>query len=59
MNSDVPIDATGFPPYFEHVLLRRKGVKEASTEKDYTPRSGDRVRNELTSPDDGHEKNAH
>jgi murein DD-endopeptidase MepM/ murein hydrolase activator NlpD len=44
MNSDVPIEATGFPPYFELVWLRRIGEKEASAEKDYTPRSGDRVR---------------
>jgi murein DD-endopeptidase MepM/ murein hydrolase activator NlpD len=47
MNSDVPIDATGFPPYFERIWLKRKGEQSAIAANDYTPLSGDRVRQGL------------
>lgn len=44
MNSEVPIDATGFSPFFERVWLRREGDPEATLEEDYSPIAGDRLR---------------
>jgi murein DD-endopeptidase MepM/ murein hydrolase activator NlpD len=44
MNSDVPIEATGFSPYFERVMVRREGEQQATMKEDYTPSSGDFLR---------------
>jgi Peptidase family M23 len=40
-NTDVAADATGFPPYFERVILRKNGV--TTTPPDYTPALDDNV----------------
>ena len=52
MTSGVPFDATGYAPYFEGVRLRRKDEKEAVVSKEYTPQSGDRVRQEVETPEE-------
>jgi hypothetical protein len=44
MNSDIPMEATGFAVYFDRVVVRRRGEQRAVVKEDYTPSAGDNLR---------------